>query len=90
MKVKQKTKRCRVCGLPYPGVLFNKDEVCNYCIYSHIYNEREKIIKSELKKKFTRLIRKTKEEDHRYDCIVAYSGGKDSTFLLYYLKKSSD
>jgi len=83
-----KTIRCIRCGLPesYPGVQFNDDIVCNYCVYFDIYKEREDIIKLELKEKFTRLIKKTKNEGHRYDCIVAYSGGKDSTFLLYYLK----
>lgn len=87
MNNKVKIKRCSRCGLPdgYPGVHFNINSVCNYCIYADIYNEREDIIKSELSIKFDRLIKRIKGGRYHYDCIVAYSGGKDSTFLLYYL-----
>lgn len=89
MSTKVNIKRCLRCGLPevYPGIYFNANSICNYCIYADIYKEREDIIKSELCIKFDRLIKKTKGKSRNYDCIVAYSGGKDSTFLLYYLKK---
>lgn len=88
-KMTIREKRCSRCGLPntYPGVQFNNITVCNYCVYFDMYNEREEIIKSELADKFTGLIKSVRKENHHYDCIVAYSGGKDSTFLLYFLKK---
>lgn len=81
-------KRCARCGLPrtYPGVQFNKDDICNYCVYFDLYKDREKLIKLELEKRFTELINTVRQENHKYHCIVAYSGGKDSTFLLHYLK----
>ena len=81
-------KRCAQCGLPnsYPGIQFNEDDICNYCVYFDLYKDREKIIKLELAEKFVTLIKKVKKENHPYHCLVAYSGGKDSTFLLYYLK----
>lgn len=81
-------KRCARCGLPqtFPGIKFNSDEKCNYCVYHDLYKDREILIKSLLKLEFARPIAKVKKQKHKYDCIVAYSGGKDSTFLLYHLK----
>jgi DNA-directed RNA polymerase subunit RPC12/RpoP len=86
---KKQMKRCARCALPqtYPGTKFNQNNHCNYCIYYDLYKEREKIIKLQLKDKFKKLIKKVQREEHRYHCIVAYSGGKDSTFLLQYLKE---
>ncbi|MFC1632404.1 hypothetical protein ACFL1I_02005 [Candidatus Omnitrophota bacterium] len=80
--------RCKRCGLPetYPGIKFNREGNCNYCVYHDLSKERERIIKSELKGQFRKLIKKIKRQNHKYDCIVAYSGGKDSTFLLQFLK----
>jgi len=84
-------KRCKKCGLPksYPGVQFNKDNICNYCVYFEFYKKREEEIKRQLKKEFIKVIEEVRRKTHKsiYDCIVAYSGGKDSTFLLYFLKK---
>jgi len=84
-------KECRKCGLPqgYPGIKFNREGVCNYCIYFSLYRERENIIKEKLKKEILELINRVKRKKYRnrYDCIVAYSGGKDSSYLLYYLKE---
>ena len=87
-KIKKIKKRCLRCGLPetFPGIKFNKESHCNYCIYFDLYKEREKEIKSILKNEFVKVITKVKKEKNKYDCIVAYSGGKDSTFLLYHLK----
>lgn len=81
-------KRCKRCALPetYPGVEFNQDNICNYCFYFDLYKERAKIIRSKLKKEFTKIINGVKRRKNKYDCIVAYSGGKDSTFLLFFLK----
>jgi hypothetical protein len=82
--------RCIRCALPetFPGVKFDAEGLCNYCAYFDIYREREASIKSSLKKEFLKTIKKVKKERHRYHGIVAYSGGKDSTFLLQYLKKT--
>lgn len=82
-------RRCKRCALPetYPGLQFNQDNICNYCFYYDTYKEREEIIKSKLKREFTEEINKIKRKSNKYDCVVAYSGGKDSTFLLNFLKK---
>ena len=42
-----------------------------------------------VKKDYLRLQKKLEKEDlnQKYDCVVGVSGGRDSTFLLYYIKK---
>ncbi len=81
--------RCVRCALPavFPGVKFDEKGLCNYCAYFDLYREREAAVRARLKKEFLKTINKVKKEKHPYHGIVAYSGGKDSTFLLQYLKK---
>jgi len=89
MNEKLKIKRCRRCALPdtYPGIHLNEDNICNYCVYFDVIEERENTLRVKLRKKAIQIIKKVKKERHKYHCIVAYSGGKDSTFLLHFLKK---
>ncbi|MFH1245784.1 MAG: hypothetical protein V1662_04790 [Candidatus Omnitrophota bacterium] len=84
----KKIKRCAECGLPhtYPGISFNESGCCNYCVYYELTKEREQFTRMMLQEKFRKLIRGVKKKRPKYDCIVAYSGGKDSTFLLHFLK----
>lgn len=81
-------KRCVKCALPesYPGIKLINNK-CNYCYYHEIYAPREAIIEKILKRQFIKAIKQIKKKKNSYDCVVAFSGGKDSTFLLYYLKK---
>lgn len=74
--------RCSRCILPatFPGIVFDSDGVCNHCTrFKKDTLSAEKQAKYE--KKFLKLI-----EDHQagssYDLIMAYSGGKDSTYTL--------
>jgi N-acetyl sugar amidotransferase len=77
-------KRCTKCGLPetYETIEYDKDGVCNICTQNMF--KREKIDWDGRKKDFDALI-----ESHRgkydYDCIVPFSGGKDSTYTLWKL-----
>ena len=91
MKKKLQTiaKRCPRCALPetFPGIKLPKGKACNYCGYYDLNKPREKEIKKTLKNKFVQEIKNAKAQNGEYDCIVAFSGGKDSTFLLHYLKK---
>jgi N-acetyl sugar amidotransferase len=79
-------KRCNRCGLPetYETIEFNEFGVCNIC-RQHEF-KKEKIDWDSRKQMLDELI-----SEHRgkydYDCIVPFSGGKDSTFTLYYLVK---
>lgn len=85
----EKVMRCARCALPeaFPGVKFDNNQICNYCYYYDIQKEREMEVKKIIEKEVIDLINASKNQKNNYDCIVAYSGGKDSTFLLYYLKE---
>ncbi len=79
-------KRCVLCGLPetHETIGFDAEGVCNICRQHEFKNER--IDWAANKKALDALI-----EEHRgkyaYDCVVPFSGGKDSTWTLYYLVK---
>lgn len=80
-------KRCAHCGLPetHETISFDATGVCNIC-RQHEF-KKDKIDWTANKKSLDALI-----EEHRgkyeYDCIVPFSGGKDSTWTLYYLVKT--
>ena len=50
------------------------------------FQEIHRTILPKRKKDLDQLIAKYRGK-HSYDCIVPFSGGKDSTFTLYYLIK---
>lgn len=79
-------KRCKRCGLPetYETIEFDPDGICIMCRGAEA--KGSSIDWAERKDLLSRLI-----EKHRgkaaYDCIVPFSGGKDSTFQLLYLMR---
>ena len=79
-------RRCKKCLLPetHETILFDEEGICNICRQNEFKNE--KINWDARKEELTQLI-----EEHRgkydYDCIIPFSGGKDSTWTLYYLMK---
>lgn len=87
-------KRCKNCLIPenYPNIKINDDGICNYCreiklVAVDNYNVKEiQAMKIELKKEFENFIKKWKGRKE-YDCLLLLSGGKDSAYLLYFLKE---
>jgi len=80
-------KRCTRCVLPetFPGITFDDEGVCNYCRAFKgvtVLNESKK----KYRNRFDELIKKLSKKG-RYDCLMAYSGGKDSTYTLAVLKE---
>jgi len=78
---------CSKCVLDenFKGIKFDEHGVCNYCrMEKPMIQQQEK--KSEFELKFQTLI-----DEHKgkgvYDAVVAYSGGKDSTYTLHLLKE---
>jgi len=76
----------------YPNIKLNEKGICNYCLEGKL-NSREvddkKTIekrKIEFRKDFENLVKSCKGKSE-YDCLLLYSGGKDSTYLLYLLKE---
>lgn len=79
-------KKCKSCLLPetYETIEFNNDG-CNICAGSDY--KKGKIDWEKRKLKLDQLIEKHKGKNS-YDCVIPFSGGKDSTFTLYYLIKN--
>lgn len=79
-------KRCVPCGLPetHETISFDDQGVCNVCRGQEVRNER---VDWDAQKKALDLLVEEHRGRYDYDCIVPFSGGKDSTWTLYYLVK---
>jgi hypothetical protein len=80
-------KRCSICVLPetFPGVQLDEKGVCWYC---RSFKGREALEESKEKyrARFDELF-KAERRRGAHDCLMAYSGGKDSTYTLLVLKE---
>ena len=80
-------KICKKCLTPNtrPRIVFDENGICNACINSE---NKEKINWEDRKKQFEELIKEIKNlnKNNKYDCIVPWSGGKDSTSIALKLK----
>lgn len=79
-------KKCVRCGLPetYETIEFDADGVCNICRQQQ--HKQGAIDWAARKGMLTDLIEQYRGKND-YDCLVPFSGGKDSTFTLYHLVK---
>ena len=77
-------RRCSRCALPetHETILFDEEGVCNVC-RQHEYKQSQ-IDWTAREQELSALIDQYRGK-HDYDCIVPFSGGKDSTFTLYEL-----
>ena len=79
--------RCTRCILPatFPRIKFDADGVCNYC-KSYKGQKRQEDLKTQYRQKFESLLKNpapsTLPPTPSYDVLMAYSGGKDSTYTL--------
>jgi hypothetical protein len=78
---------CTTCVLDsqFPGISFDDDGVCNYCRAKHEQGDREEH-KRRYEQQFRDLIAAHGGKS-AYDCVAAFSGGKDSTYTLHLLKR---
>jgi len=76
-------ERCKKCTLPitWETLYFNDDGICNLCQNWDIKDI--KINWEQREKDFIDIINDIKEKNSNYDCIVPFSGGKDSTYTLW-------
>lgn len=75
--------RCARCVLPetFPFIDFNDDGVCNYC-------ENHKPLKFYGKKELKNHLGKFKSSSNvEHDCLVPFSGGRDSSYVMHLIKK---
>ncbi len=74
--------RCAKCTLPesFPSIEFDDDGVCNYCrSYNKIHVKGPEALE--------KLVAPFRSNSDEPDCIVSFSGGRDSSYMLHYLKK---
>lgn len=82
LEVHYNLKTCSNCVLPetFPDISFDEDGVCNYCSeFTGVPNWNEINLGEFIEEK--------KKNDSKYDCLVLFSGGKDSSFALKLLKE---
>ncbi len=74
-------KKCTMCLLSetFPGIKFNENGVCNFC---RDYKKQELLGEEKLEK----IIAQYRSKDGKPDCLVAFSGGRDSSYGLHYIK----
>ena len=70
-----------------PRIVFNNENICNACLHSQ---KKKNIDWVERKNEFDKLIIEIKKyslkNKSKYDCVVPWSGGKDSTSIALKLK----
>ncbi len=82
-KYSQPLRRCSKCLLPetHETLVIDKNGICNVCNSHQI---KGAIDWGKRLEELDSLVNQYKGK-HKYDCIIPYSGGKDSTWTLYYL-----
>ncbi|RYY57881.1 MAG: N-acetyl sugar amidotransferase [Chitinophagaceae bacterium] len=80
-------KYCTRCLFPEtkPDLFFDEQGVCSACVAAE---EKTQIDWEQRRKDFFKIIEHYRSKNPTgYDCIVPVSGGKDSTYQAYYMKK---
>ena len=75
-------RRCTKCILPetFPFIDFDKKGICNYC---SCYKKEKRGNNLE---DLSRKIERYRGDGLKPDCIIPFSGGRDSTFTLHFVK----
>jgi N-acetyl sugar amidotransferase len=78
-------KYCKKCIMPSsrPRIVFDEDGICNAC---HNAENKKQIDWEARKLEFLKLVEPYRSKDGSWDCVVPWSGGKDSSAIAYRLK----
>jgi tRNA(Ile)-lysidine synthase TilS/MesJ len=84
-------RRCTRCILPasFPEITFDADGVCRFC-RDHEKGDRFMRARENLHRKLMKIIGNSRNNGLAYHALAAFSGGKDSTFLIHTLKRKYD
>lgn len=76
---------CSRCGLAstFPGVTFDADGVCNVCREYDTYRDKARQYFKPMAELERIAARIKAQRSGAYDAVVLFSGGKDSTYMLY-------
>src|SRR5436309_3212234 len=79
-------KRCTKCLVPetVDTITFDDEGVCSVC--RQVEYKKEKIDWMQRRQQLDQIVAEHRDKG-LYDCIVPYSGGKDSVFQLWYVVK---
>jgi len=79
----RKLRRCMKCLLPetFPFIEFDSHGICNFCT-----NHTPKVQTRRIDELRT-LVEPYRSKNGKQDCIVPFSGGRDSTYSLHIVKK---
>jgi tRNA(Ile)-lysidine synthase TilS/MesJ len=69
----------------FPGISFDDQGRCSYC-QKYKGSENQEKARDRFREKFLKILEETRNHGP-YDALVAYSGGKDSTYTLMMLKE---
>ena len=77
-------KICERCILPetFPGIHFDDHGVCNHCRREGPALQKAAEKKAQYRERLDQLVNGLKGKAPSYDAILAYSGGKDSSYTL--------
>lgn len=76
-----KLKRCSKCLLPqtFPFIQYDNNGVCNYCNKYVVKKQGAK------EQEFKDLMKTYRSKDGKPDCIIPFSGGRDSSYGMHYI-----
>ena len=79
-------RRCTRCVLPetFPGIQFDEDGLCQHCRRQPSPERRDEQ-RAQLRARFEAMAQEVREEPG-YQCLVSWSGGKDSTYTLWLMR----
>jgi len=82
-------KLCNRCILSdtFPNIKFDADGICNHCRQEEVALAKRNAKTEEYRQKLDELISATRDKAPTYDAVMAYSGGKDSSYTLKLLKE---
>ena len=80
---------CKKCILTetFPGVSFDEKNICNHCRREEASNPEVHEKKAQYRQRLDDLIGEVKGKGPTFDALMAYSGGKDSSYTLKLLKE---
>ena len=82
-----KERVCSRCLLSssYPGIDFDENGVCSVCREYEAYREFSGNYFTRMEDFYTLVEKAKKNNNSEYDCLLLFSGGKDSTYVLHRL-----
>lgn len=82
-----KVVHCIKCGLPstYPNTLYSAEGVCNVCEFYETSKDQADDYFQSMERLSSLIMKAADRKKSSYDCMVLFSGGKDSTYVLYHL-----